>query len=290
MRLRQRRRIALAIVIAAMALVAALPAGALAAGEESGGAPTPAETPTESPSGTTEPAPSSPGSTGWTPVGDGGGSSGDGATSVQHGSSLGSGGHTVQHAGSTGDETAAATEEEPSYVGSSAGDYEGEASTRSTSEEAASGHREKSTTHPPAPPPPVHKAVDVALGAGIPVARPKAPQAGKVSPVSAVPAAPVAHSRDQATSASDALSPVAILLGLCLLFAGWRVGLHLWRRRAQRRHLEVRWSREADWEAVLHRIEQTRAPGTGETANGVPSAGRPPRPDRAAPTAAASNR
>jgi hypothetical protein len=52
----------------------------------------------------------------------------------------------------------------------------------------------------------------------------------------------------------------AIVLGLILAYAGGRLGLSLWRRRAQRRQLEVRRSREADWTAVLRQIELTQAP------------------------------
>jgi hypothetical protein len=262
MRLRRHRCIELSIVVAALFLVGAPPAWALGTGEESGGVPTPGETATEPPGGTTEPAPASPGSTGWTPVGDGTGASSDGASSIQRGSSLGSGGGSEQtRSTGGGSEPVRSSGEEPSYAGS-ADDYESESSTPSTFEQADDTAHAQSTPGAVAPSPAIDKAVDVALGAATPVVRPKPHQGGNVSPAAPVPAAPSSDSRDPASSGSNALLLLAaIVLGLSLVYAGWRLGSHLWDRRAQRRHLEVRWSREADWEAFRRRIELTQAPG-----------------------------
>jgi hypothetical protein len=284
MRPRRRRRIELSILVAALALVAAPSAGALEAGEEPGGSPTPGETTTEAPSGTTEPAPPSPGSTGWTPVGGGTGASGDGAAPIQRGSSLGSGGHS-EPAGSTVEESAGPTVEEPSYAGSGSGS-EAESSTPSTSERAESGRQAQSTTGSVPPPASTDKAVEVALGAATPLALPKSPQ-GSVSPSPPVPDAPFIDSGDQATSVSDALlSLAAIVLVLGLAFAAWRFGSHLWHRRAQRRYLEVRWSREADWETFVHQIEQTQAPGVPDpSGEGLQPSEVGPDPVAAASTA-----
>ncbi len=268
MRLRRRRCIELWIVVAALALFAAPSAGAVEAGEEPGGSPPPGETTTESPGSTAEPAPSSSGSTGWTPVGPDTGVSSDGAAQIRRGSSLGSGGGS-EPAGSTGEEEVGSTGGEPSYAGSGGG-YEPESSTPSTFGEAPSERRAERTTDPVAPPAPIDKAVDVAIGTGTPLTLPEAHRGDDVSSASPAPAAPLTDSGDQATSVFDALlSVAAIVLGLGLVYAGWRVGLHLWHRRAQRRHLEVRWRRKADWDAAVRQIELRRAPAASNGNGGL---------------------
>ncbi len=275
MRLRLHRSIGLAIVVAAMTLVAASPAGAVTTGEESGGAPPPGETATESPSAPAEPAASSPGSTGWTPVGPGTGTSSDGTSSIRRGSSLGSG------AGSNGNdsgdsEQVTSTGEEPSYTAGSAGYDELESSAPPTFEDAASPRQAESATRPVAPPAPIAKAANVDVGTAAAVALPKAPQGGNERSASPPPAAVPANSSERGGSDSNALLVLAaIVLALGLAYSGWRVGLDLWDRRTQRQHLEARRTREADWEAFLHRIERTQALGApkprGERLNRVSS-------------------
>ncbi|MGB7686213.1 MAG: hypothetical protein WBL45_10590 [Solirubrobacterales bacterium] len=242
-----------------MALVAASPAGALAAEEESGGAPTPGETATESPSAPAEPAASSPGSTGWTPVGPGAGTPSNGASPIRRGSSLGSG--AGSNSNNSGDsEPVKSTGEEPSYTAGSAGYDEPESSTPSTFEEAASAGQAESTARPAAPPAPIAKAANVDLSTATPLALPQSPQGGNEGSASPPPPAALTNSTEQGGSDPNALLLLAVVvLGLGLAYAGWRVGLDLWDRRTQRQHLEVRRIREADWEAFLHRIERTQA-------------------------------
>ncbi len=255
MRLRLGRCIWLALVVAAMALVTATPAGAVTAGEESESPSTPGETTTESPSGPAEPAASSPGSTGWTPVEPGTGTSNDGASPIRRGSSLGSGAGTNS---STDSEPVESTGEEPAYTAPPA-----ESSTPSTFEAGAGTRQAESTTRPPAPPAPIAKAVDVGVGTAAPVTAPESDQGGTERSASPPLAAALTNSEEQGGSGSNALLLLAaIVIGLSLAFAGWRMGLDLWQRRAQRQHIAVRRSREADWEAFLHRIERTQALGT----------------------------
>jgi hypothetical protein len=249
----QRRRTGLSIFIAAMALLATLAAGAQAAGEETGTPSTPGETAAESPSGTAEPAPA-PGSTGWSPVDTGTGASGDGGSSIRRGSSLGSGGSGH----------VASTDEGPSDTSSSAGVAEPEPtiSTPPTLEEAGSTSQTERAPHPAVPPASEENLAALAVGTATAVAQPDPDRAGSVTAAAPVSAPPVTPLHDQPSSDSSApLLLVALMLGFVLLYAGWRAGLHLWDRRAKRRLQEVRWSREADWEVVLRRIELTRTLG-----------------------------
>ena len=78
-KLRGRRRLAVALLVAAMGLLLIAPAGAIAEG---------AETPGETTSATESPPPS----TGWVPQGGASEGSGGGSSGTQQGSSLGSGG------------------------------------------------------------------------------------------------------------------------------------------------------------------------------------------------------
>jgi hypothetical protein len=264
MKLPGSRCIGLAIVVTAMNLVAAMPAGAVVAEEEPGGASPPSETATESPSGAAEPAASSPGSTGWTPVGPGTGTSSDGTSPIRRGSSLGSGAGNSSTSNDDSEQVES-TGEESSYTTGSAGYDEPESSAPPSSEEAASTRQAESPARPVASPDPTTKAANVEVGTAAPVALPKSPQGGNESSASPPPAAPLTSSGKEESSGSNGLLVlVAILLGLGLAYAGWRVGLDLWHRRAQRQHLEARRNREADWEAFLHRIEVKQALGTSE--------------------------
>lgn len=264
MRLRLHRCIGLAIVVAAMTLVAASPAGAVVAEEEPGGNSTPGETAAEPPGGAAEPPVSSPGSTGWTPVSPSTGTSGDGASSIRRGSSLGSGTGN-NSAGSVDSEPTESTGEEPSYTTGSAGYDEPESSAPPTFEDAANTRQAENTTRPIAPPTPIAKDVNVDVGTAAAVALPKSPQGGDEGSASPPPAAVPTNSSEQGGSDSNALLVLAaIVLVLGLAYSAWRVGLDLWDRRTQRQHLEARRTREANWEAFLHRIEVKQALGASK--------------------------
>lgn len=219
----------------ALALFAAMPAGARAAGEEpAGGGSTPGEVGTESPGGSTEPP-----STGWT---GGGGSTGtsSGGGGATPGASLGSGGGQ-KSAGSTGGEHSSNTGSsghsghsapEPTYSApepSSTPSSEGPAKTPSSSGNNGPARAGKDS-HPPAT-----KRVPVRIGIGaasaVAVSKPPPAANGSLTPG---PAVRGASSRDQVASGSDGLPFwVVILLALILVGAG---GLGVWhwaRRRKQ---------------------------------------------------------
>jgi hypothetical protein len=263
--LRRRRCLEFSMIAAALALVAGTPAGALAAGEESGGGST-GETVVESPGGSTQPAapatpPAAPAppSTGWTSPGAGTGTSGGGSTPVRHGSSVGSGG-APEKAGSTG-------EEPPQTSGSSGSSSAPEPSTPSTFKESASTPRAGSGARPVKPrvtaaaSPTAHaagRAVNVAVGAATPLALPKPSPARQVTAGTPAAAATLTDPGSRAASGSFAVPLLAlVLLGLILCFAGVR----LWRQR-ERRRLRARWQRQdAAWEEAIRQIEMEQSPG-----------------------------
>jgi hypothetical protein len=225
-KLRRRRFVELFVVAGAMALVAAAPAGALAAGEETSGS-TAGETGTES-GGSTLPAPpptseeasstaTAPASTGWVPQEASTETSSHEAAPTRHGSSLGIGASSKQ---------AKPKSKESSYSGGSSGYYESESSTPSTVEEPASEPR---VVRPVAPvePQPAEAAPDkgghAAVGAAVSVALPESPQAVDPSSIPP-PAALVASTRDRTASGSGGLPlPVLIVSLLILAYAGWRL-------------------------------------------------------------------
>jgi hypothetical protein len=244
-----RRRLALSVVAASVALVAAsAPAGALAAAEGSGGHSTAAESVTESPSGATEPGvPATPevtvppvtppASTGWIPQGSGSAPSSGGAAPTHRGSSLGSGGGPSP-AESTSKESSSSS---GSSSGSS-GSYQPESSTPSTPStfEAAStpstpATLEEPTTSPqvgsesnPVEPPPAEpsagKEFRTVVGAASPVVVPEAPQVVKTSFAPAAKAAAVASQVDQGSSGPGALWWLAVIVGgLILVYAAGRL-------------------------------------------------------------------
>lgn len=262
------------MVVAAMAMIVGAPAGALAAGEGSTESPGgPAEAPAAPED--TSPGATAPPSTGWVPQGPGTEASGGGATGVRHGSSLGSGGSSSQ-SGSAGEAQSGSTGEEPSSSTGS-GTYHGEpqAPTASTSGEAASPPRARHTTVPAPPPVSTHKPTGIAaLGAATRLTAPESPRSVDVSSAPPVAAAPLTYTGDQATSGPNALQLLALVgIGLTLVYAGGRLGLHLWRRRRQQ---EVFSRQDQEWEAALRQIQRTR------TSQG-PRSGQPRRDKAAAP-------
>lgn len=224
------------MVGAAMALIAAAPAGALAAGEESASS-APVGTVTESPGGSTEPAapapsPSgpAPASTGWVPGAASTETSSKGAESTQRGSSLGSGVGSSQ-AGSAG-----STSKDPPRTIRSSGSYEPESSVPSTSTFEAPTSTSDAGSAPEVvsgagaavkPPPPEHHAskdLSAAVGDATLVALSKSPQGGDASPALPAAVAPLANRGDQTASGSGPLSLLALIVfGLIVLYAGGRL-------------------------------------------------------------------
>jgi len=158
------------------------------------------------------------------------------------------------------------TSEEPSSVPDSSSSEpepptEPATSTPSTFEEPASTPQTDSeTSHATKPPAPAKAdgragAVEVAVGAGTPLASPKPPQASDVAGAP-VAAAALTDPGGQASSDSFALLPlVVILLGLVLTYAGIR----LWRLH-ERRRLDALWyQRDVTWEAAVRQIETKQA-------------------------------
>ncbi len=222
------------MVAGVIALVAAAPAGALAAGEESSGS-TAGETGTESAGGSTEPAPTAtseeaspaataPASAGWVPQGAGTETSGHEAAPTRHGSSLGIGASSNQ-AKPKSEESSYSGGSSHSYSGGSSGYYESESSTPSIVEEPASKPQAvspvdsvDSQTAETTP----DKGGRAAVGAAVSVALPE-PQAASPSSIPP-PAALVASTRDRAASGSGGLPlPVLIVSLLILVYAGWRL-------------------------------------------------------------------
>lgn len=224
-KLRRRCCPELFIAVAVMALVAAAPTGALAAGEGSGGGSTVGETGTESSSGSTEAAPPAseeasptttpPPSAGWVPQGEGTEASSDGTASTRHGSSLGSGASPAKLAGST-------SEESSSSSGSSSY-YEPESSAPSPVEVPASKPQVTSQagsveSQPIEATPAKGRA---GVGVAIPVALPKSPQAAATSPAS--PAALVSAPARVASSSGSLPLPILIVGLLILVYVGARL-------------------------------------------------------------------
>lgn len=242
------RRPSLSVLAAAVALVAAAPAGALAAEtvSEAPGAPTEPVTP--APEATPTPAP------GWIPQGAGTDSSGDGAAPIRRGSSLGS----ASPGGASG--------EEPSRSDSSAGYYEPESSTPTTPssvEEATSASEEASgvsAVQAPAKERPAAAAKGDAAAVAAPPSRLDVPRGNDGALASAPAAEAATDSLDQAGSSSGALPMLAaIVLGLVLIYAGAHLGLRLWRRRDEKRQLAGLRDVEVEWEATLNRIAPAAA-------------------------------
>jgi hypothetical protein len=188
--LRPRRYLALAVVVALMAL---LPATALAAGEES------PET-----AGGTPPA-----STGWVPQGSTSEGSGGAPTGVRHGSSLGSGAAPSK---------AAPPSQETSYMPPSSSSYEAPSSAATseafanTANTVQTGSGTGVVKHPVVAPPVVQPA-PVALGTATQVSAPKAEPVADTSIKTATPspAESAAAAHDQVSSGPNPLSSFALL-------------------------------------------------------------------------------
>jgi hypothetical protein len=213
--LRRTRFFGLFAVAAAIALIAALPAGALAAEAGSEAPVEPAPAPESPPPVTT------PGSTGWVPQSPSTGSSGGSAT-TQHGSSLGSGGSS-QSASSGGDEPASSSEPSAPVEPETAPPPSPPAVEPQTNEPRVTTPVEP--VEPPAAEPkaaPAPKGI-AGLGDAALVAR---PELGTIDPASVVAAAPVAASGDHGDSGSGVLPlPIIILCLLFLIYAGARLVL-----------------------------------------------------------------
>jgi hypothetical protein len=213
----------------ALASIAAVPAGALAAGEESaGGGSTGGETGTESSTGSTESAPpassegssppaAAPPSSGWVPQGGDTEASKPGA-SARRGSSLGSGANPKQ---------AAPADEQPSYSGDSGGGYsEPESSTLPAHEESASRPRAVSqpdSVESRATATASHEGDRADIGSATPVASPESPHVAGASAAS--PAEVVASNVRQRSTPDSGDPPLPILIvgGLILLYTGARL-------------------------------------------------------------------
>lgn len=263
------------IVVAAMALAAAVPAGALADGPSG-------ETVTESPGASTEPVTPAP-STGWTPQGAGTETSGSGTAQVRHGSSLGSGGAPKQAApsgekqsGTTAEarggpvaEPTAPTSVEPEIASSA---YQEPSSPVPS---AAAGHASTPPVEPATgSPEPSHAADQAAAGKAAvdAAARLTQAEAPPVAKGGSAPqaAAPPANPSGQEASGSGALLWIAIVCGLVLLYAGGRAALR-WRRRAR---LQALWARrESEWDAAISEIRLERAPGVAKPSGQRSAAG-----------------
>jgi hypothetical protein len=220
----------------ALVLLAAMPAGARAAGEESaGGGSTPGEAVVESPGGSTEPP-----STGWTGEGGStGASSGGGAATP--GTSLGSGGGQTpagstggEHSGNTGSSGHSAPE--PTYSAPEPTYSEPEPSSPPSSEEhastpAPSGYNGPATAGKGSEPPATDtRPVRIGIGAARAVAVSQTPQA-PISSLTPESAAPIASSRDRVASGSGGLPVgVVILLALIIVCMGG-LGVRHWDRR-----------------------------------------------------------
>lgn len=231
-KLRRSRRFELFIAAAAATLIAAAPAGALAAGEESKDSSASAEATAESPGGQTESHSESasstetaPASTGWVPQGDGTETSSDGTTGARRGSSLGSGGGS--NAKSTGEESPQSTgssgyDEQPT---GSSGYYEhSEPSTPPTTVEPASTLQASSgggSTEPSAPKAPTRNRADVDVGAALAVARSESLPVADTGDAPAAAIAPAATPRDQTAPGIGTLKLLVLIVGgFILLYAG----------------------------------------------------------------------
>jgi hypothetical protein len=258
-----RRGLGFAIVAAAMTLLAAVPAGALAAGGESGGSSTPAGTATESPGSSAEPAApagSPPSSTGWVPEGTGTETSSEGAAEAQRGSSLGSGGAPKQggstsegQGGASRGEQGGPSGGESSYTGSSDyyEPYEPKSSPPPAVEPPPNTPRAV-VTHSVRSPAPTGRA---AVGAATPLKLSASPQAANASSAPSAAVAPSTASGDRAASGSGAV-PVwlVIVCGLALACVG-SLGVHRWRRRRHEERLAALWERrKANWEAAISQV------------------------------------
>lgn len=271
-KLHRRRCRELWLIGAAVALIAAPPAGALAAGEESDPGSTPGEVVVESPDGSTEsavpptssPAATAPASPGWTAEGAGTGTSSAEAPPVRHGSSVGSGGSPEKaRSTSTGpSNTTGSTSEGPAVTGSNGYD-EPTPSTPASVEEPGSTLGAGSGTgsvEPPATVASTGRAAELAIGAASPLAFSRSPQGADIGSGSRVAAATFSGPDDQAASGSYVLPLLAIVVLSLLGYAG----VHLRRRHWQRRLEAVKHQREATWTEVIRQIETRRALGTLE--------------------------
>jgi hypothetical protein len=94
------------------------------------------------------------------------------------------------------------------------------------------------------------------------VALPESPKGGEISSALPAAAAPFTSPPGQAASNSDALTLLVVLVvGLILV----NVGVRLWRSRRERRRLEAFWNRQdAEWEAVVRRVDLEHAPGASK--------------------------
>ena len=215
-KLRSPRYFALSAVVAALALLAALPAVAMAA-----------ETGAETPSGPTEsttPETTSPPPVGWVPQGSGGEESAGGSSGVRHGSSLGSGGGG---GGSTRNDSAPA--EQPSYEApSSESGYDPqESSPAPTGEEVDGASEETSVLQPVEPPPPRKPARPTGiagLGDSVALTQPEVLRVAGVHAESAASSVPLASQGGDTASGPDFLWWIAIAVcGLLLVYAGARL-------------------------------------------------------------------
>lgn len=220
-KLRHPRRLALFAVAVAMALVSAVPAGALAASADAGTGATAGEGATESAGSTEssppveEPSPSA--SPGWVPQDDAAEDTGGATAPTRRGSSLGSGGSS--NPSRSPDEQPAAGEV-PAPAPVSSGSYEPEASSTSTYEEPTSTIPAAPTVDPERR---EAKPTPVAVGSADPVAKTASPQ-DSTRPASPVQATPVANTSEQAAAGSGGLLWAALIVGLLtLLYAGARV-------------------------------------------------------------------
>lgn len=271
-KLHRGRCLELSVIGAALALIAALPAGALAATEESGGGSTPGEAVVESPGGSTEPAvpaasspaATAPASPGWTSEGASAGTPNAGTPPIRRGSSVGSGG-APEKARSTGtgpSPTTGSTSEGPSYVTGSSGSYEPSPSTPAGVEGPASAPLAESqirSVDSPATPAGTGRDVELAVGGAAALALSRSPRDDSSSG-SHVAGVTLSGPGDEEASGSYVL-PLLVVVVLALL--GY-AGLRLWHRH-QKRRLEAIKRRRADtWEAVVRQIETRRAIGALE--------------------------
>lgn len=189
----------------ALALICALPAGALA------------ETPPES-----EPSPpaeaSPPTSPGWVPPSETAEDTGSSTAPIRRGSSLGSGGGPSQPAPA---DQEPAPSEEPAPAPASSGTYKPEAPSQSIDQEPASAPEPLEPAPAVDPEPRVAKPDPVALGAAVAVARASEPESPSVAPVQAKPVADL--SEQAAAGPSGLLWPVVIVGILLLLYVGARL-------------------------------------------------------------------
>jgi hypothetical protein len=258
------------MLLVAMSLLIAPPAGALAAGESSGRLAA-TESGPESPADPAEPAApaapedTSPGttappSTGWVPQG-GSEASGDGSAGVRHGSSLGSGGPDPKPA-------APAPKESSPSPGSSGDQGESAAPAPAIPRQVASAPRRTSAPREPAPAPVrTEKPTVGAVATATLLSRPDPPRddAAGFGPSTVV--SPVAQPSDQGGSGADALLWLAALV---LAYAGWRLAVYLRLRLAKRRLQEECRRQDEEWEATMRQIQLSQVGQVPKADGGQP--------------------